>query len=78
MVGVAAPEEVAAVVKAHRDAFAAREVRERRGTAALPFEDEARGVGAESTSDAGRLRERGAEEGAEDLVARIWWETPQD
>lgn len=75
IVGVAAPEEVAAVVNAQREAFAAREVREGRGTAALPFvgavEVEARGAAFDSISEAGRLRERGAEAGAEDLVARI-------
>ena len=68
IVGVAAPEEVAAVVNAQREAFAAREVRGGRATAPL---EEATGAAEESISEAGRLRERGAEEGAADFVARI-------
>lgn len=60
-------------MKAQRDAFAAREVREGRGTAEFPEEEEeARGTAADSRSEAGRLSERGAEEeDAADLVARI-------
>lgn len=61
MVGVAAPEAVEAVVKAHKDALAAREVREGSGkatAAALPFAPEDEAV-ALSIEDAGLLSDSG-------------------
>lgn len=67
MVGVATPDddEAAAVVKAQRDALAARDVRPGRGTAepvAGRAEEDADPDADGSSEDAGRFKDRGADE----------------
>lgn len=73
IVGVAAPDEAAAVVKAQSDAFAARDLRVGKATAAPPSAGgavEMDAAAAGSSAEAGRLSESGAEL-AVGLTARI-------